>query len=94
MYHIVLHCRPSINNHEFHGKVTGAYASILIDYKDYDGAINLATFYTQQSGWEFIELEDEYYIFDEKEDLPDDYQAYFDEVIEFGYSIIFNTYKG
>jgi len=66
MFHIIIHCKPKKENEEFYEKVLGAYASILIDYKDYEGV--------------------------NKEDLPDDYQQYFDELTEFGYSIIFNTY--
>ena len=94
MYHIVIHCKPKIDNIEFHGKVVGSYASILIDYKDYDGAVVLSKYYVENNGWEILKLEDEYYTFDSKDDLPEDYQEYFDEIVEYGYSMIFNNYAG
>jgi hypothetical protein len=92
MFHIVLHCKPKKENEEFYGKVIGAYVSVLIDYKDYDGVMKLAKFYIEQEEWIILDKEDEYYTFNDKEDLPNDYQQYFDEIIEYGYSIIFNTY--
>lgn len=93
MFHIVIHCKPKESNQEYFGKVIGAYTSILIDYKDYDGAIELSKFYIDQENWEFIEFDEEYFTFETKEDLPEDYQKYFDELKEFGYSIIFNMYN-
>ena len=39
MFHIVIHCKPKEENEEYFGKVINADASILIDYKDYDGAM-------------------------------------------------------
>jgi hypothetical protein len=92
MFHIVIHCKPKKDNEEFYGKVIGAYASILIDYKDYDGVMILSKYYVDENGWEIIEVDDEYFTFENKEDLPDDYQQYFDELAEYGYSMIFNTY--
>lgn len=92
MFHIVIHCKPNENNEEFYGKVIGAYASILIDYKDYDGVMELSKFYIQEKDWEILNIEEEYYTFDRKEDLPENYQQYFDDLAEFGYSIIFNLY--
>lgn len=93
MFHIVIHCKPKENNEDYFGKVIGAYVSILIDYKDYDGALELSKFYIDQNHWEFIEFDEEYFTFEIKEDLPEDYQQYFDELKEFGYSIIFNMYN-
>lgn len=93
MLHIVIHCKPKKNNKEHFGKTLGAYASILLDYKDYDGALELSKFYINDNDWEFIEFEKEYYTFENKEDLPTEYQQYFDDLKEFGYSIIFNLYN-
>ncbi|GGK55957.1 hypothetical protein ACD591_14460 [Rufibacter glacialis] len=93
MFHIVIHCRPKKENEEFFGKVIGAYASILLDFKDYDGAMVLSKYYVEENGWEILDIDDEYFTFDTKEDLPDDYQQYFDELGEYGYSIIFNAYE-
>lgn len=92
MFHIVIHCRPKKDNEKFYGNVIGAYASILIDYKDYDGVMELSKYYVDENGWEIIEVVNEYFTFETKEDLPDDYQQYFGEIAENGYSIIFNTY--
>lgn len=93
MFHIVIHCKPQKDNTEHFGKFLGAYASVLLDYKDYDGALELSKFYINESGWDFIEFDDEYFTFENKEDLPNDYQKYYDELKEFGYSVIFNMYN-
>lgn len=93
MFHIVIHCKPMKNNEEYYGKVIGAYVSVLIDYKDYDGALELSKYYINQENWEFIEFDKEYFTFETKEDLPKDYQQYFEELKEFGYSIVFNLYN-
>ena len=92
MYHIIIHCKPQKDNQEFYGKVIGAYASVLIDYKHYKGVMELSRYYVEDNGWEIIEFDDQYFTFEKKEDLQDDYQQYFDEITEFGYTIIFNTY--
>ncbi len=92
MFHIVIHCRPKKGNEEYYKKVLGAYASILIDFNDYDGVILLSKYYVEENGWEIIDIEDEYYTFDKKSDLPEEYHSYFKEVVEYGYSVIFNTY--
>lgn len=92
MYHIVFHCKPQKANEEFFAKVIGAYVSVLIDYKDYEGVIELSRFYIEQEKWEIIHLEDKYFTFNKKEELPVDYQQYYEEIEEYGYSIIFNTY--
>ena len=59
MYHIIIHCKPKESNEEHFGKVKGAYASILLDYKDYDGVVQLSKFYINEEGWEFIEFDNE-----------------------------------
>lgn len=92
MFHINIHCKPTENNIEYYGKYLGAYAVILIDYKDIDGAFELAKFYVSDNQWEIIEVEEEYFYFEEKEQLVEEYKKYFDEIAEYGYSMIFNTY--
>ena len=93
MYHINIHCKPKKENIEYYEKVIGAYAVILINYKDYDGAMELAKFYVNENGWEIIEIEDEFFTFESSTDLGNDYQEYYDEVIEYGYSMIYNLYN-
>ena len=93
MFHFIIHCKPNEANKEYFGKVLGAYATILIDYKDYEGSLVLSKFYIQENNWDIIEIEDEYYQYDEKNDLDDNYIKYYEEVIEYGYSIIYNIYE-
>lgn len=93
MHHIVIHCKPKESNEEYFGKVMGAYVSILLDYKDYEGALALSKFYVTENGWDIFDIEEEYYTFENKDDLPEDYQQYFEEVKEFGYSLIFSLYN-
>ncbi len=81
MFHINIHCKPTEENKEHYGKVLGAYAVMLIDYKDIDGAFELAKFYVKENNWEIIEVEDEYYSFEERQQLGENYEKYFDEVV-------------
>lgn len=89
---MIIHCQPKTENEEFFGKVIGAFVSILIDYKDYDGVMELSKYYVEENGWEILNIENKYYTFEKKEDLPNDYQQYFHELGKYGYSMIFNTY--
>jgi len=93
MFHIIIHCKPKESNEDYFGEVKGAYASILLNYKDYNGALQLSKFYIDEEGWDFIEFDEEYFIFETKEELSEDYQKYYDELNEYGYSIIFNMYE-
>jgi|SRR6218665_220290 len=92
MIQIVIHCKPKENSEHF-GKVHGAYAAIFVNYKDVDGAFELAKFYVNDNGWEIVEVEEEYYIIDTKEEMDKDYEEYFEEIIEYGYSVIYNMYQ-
>ena len=92
MFHINIHCKPNSTNEEFFQTCIGAYAVILIDYKDIDGAFELARFYVNENDWEILDVEDEYFIYNSKEDLGE-YEIYYDEIIKFGYSMIFYTYQ-
>ena len=91
MIQIVIHCKPKENSEQF-GKVLGAYAAIFIDYKDIDGAFELAKFYVKENDWEVLEIDEEYFIINAREDMDEAYEQYFEEVIEYGYSIVYNMY--
>jgi hypothetical protein len=92
MIQIVIHCKPKENSEQF-GKVIGAYAAIFIDFKDIDGAFELAKFYVNENDWEVIEVDEKYFVTETKEEMDEDYQQYFEEIMEYGYSMIFNTYN-
>jgi len=92
MYQIIGHTKPKKDS-EHYGKAIGAYATIFIDFKEIDGAYVLAKHYIEEEGWEIIELEEEYFIINSIEDMAEDYKQYFEEVFEYGYSLIFNTYE-
>ena len=91
MYQIIAHAKPKKDSEHF-GEALGAYATIFIDFKEIDGAFLLARHYIEDEGWEVIELEEEYFLVNTIDDMADDYKQYFDEVFEYGYSLIFNTY--
>lgn len=92
MFHIIIHCKPNSTNEEFFQKCVGAHAVILIDYKDADGAFELAKFYVEENDWEIIEVEDEYFSYEAKEDLGE-FEKFYDEIMNYGYSMIFYTYE-
>jgi|688.fasta_scaffold250938_2 hypothetical protein len=48
MYLINIHCKPTSENAEYFGKIKGGYASFYFDYKDLNGAFELARFYVQK----------------------------------------------
>jgi hypothetical protein len=52
----------------------------------------LVKHYKEKDGWEIIELEDAYFIINSIEEMAKDYQQYYDEIFEYGCSIILNTY--
>ena len=60
---------------------------------DIHGAIELAKYYIESENWKVIEVEDEYYSITSKDQMGDDYEKYYEEVQELGYSLIFNTYS-
>lgn len=88
MYRIIAHVKPKKKVK----KILGAYAAIFIDYKDIDGAFQLAKFYLENDGWEVVELENEYYIVANKDEMGDGYEKYYEDVLDAGYSVIYNTY--
>ena len=92
MYQIIAHVKPKKDSEHF-GKALGAYATIFLDFKEIDGAFVLAKHYIEDEGWEIIELEKEYFIINSIEEMDVDYQQYYEEVFEYGYSLIFNIYN-
>lgn len=93
MYLINIHAKPTKESDQF-DKVLGAYVSVYIDFKDIDGAFELAKFYTQEEGWDIDEVEKDYFTFNSKEDIVDDEEIeLYEEALEYGYSMIFNCYE-
>jgi hypothetical protein len=92
MYQLNAHVKPKKNS-EYYGKALGAHATIFIDFKEIDGAYVLAKYYIEDENWEIIELEREYFIINSIEEMDDDYREHHDEVLKYGYSLIFNTYN-
>ncbi len=91
MYQIIAHVKPGKESEHF-DKVKGAYATLFINYKDIDGAYELAKYYIRDNGWEIIELEEEYFSIEDKDEMTDAYREYYDEIIEYGFTLIFNLY--
>ena len=93
MYLINIHAKPTKESDQF-DKVLGAYVSVYIDFKDIDGAFELAKLYTQEEGWAIDEVEKDYFTFSSKDDIVDDEEIeLYDEALEYGYSMIFNCYE-
>ncbi|MFL0089275.1 hypothetical protein V2550_11410 [Tenacibaculum maritimum] len=78
---------------EQYGEVVGAYVSLYIDYKDIEGAIQLAKFYIKEEGWKVVKIEEEYFVLDSLEDVEEDQVPLYREALEDGYAIIFNCYE-
>ncbi|WP_224996865.1 hypothetical protein [Cesiribacter sp. SM1] len=91
MFVIKAHVLPAEPKGE-DGQIKGAFAVLYIDYKDIDGAFILAKHYFEENGWTIKELEDEYLILNSPDDVDDENIQYYDEALEFGYSLIFYTY--
>ena len=66
---------------------------MYIDYKDADGGFELAKYYIEAEDWSVIEIEDEYFVLDSKDDVEQDQHQFYDEAKEFGYSMLFNQYE-
>ncbi|CAA0190276.1 hypothetical protein JIP1097_20197 [Tenacibaculum maritimum] len=78
---------------EQYGEAVGAYVSLYIDYKDIEGAIQLAKFYVKEEGWKVVKVEEEYFVLDSSEDVEEDQVPLYREALEDGYAIIFNCYE-
>ncbi len=92
MYQIYSHVKPKKTS-EYFGKYEGAYATFFINFEDIDGAFVLVKHYLENEEWEVIEIEDEYFKLEDKSEMDVNYIQYFDEALEYGYSIVFNIYE-
>ena len=93
MYLINIHAKPTEESDQF-DKVLGAFVSVYVDYKDIDGAFELAKFYTQEEGWAIDEVETEHFTFNSKDDIVDEEEIeLYDEAKKYGYAMIFNCYE-
>ena len=92
MFQIIAHVKPTEKSTHF-AKYKGAYAVLFINYKDIDGAFELAKYYITEDDWEIIELEQEYLVIEDKEEMDENYSEYYDEIMDNGYSIVFNLYE-
>ena len=71
MFQIIAHVKPTENSKHF-DKYKGAYAVLFINYKDIDGAFELANYYIKDDDdWDIIELEQEYFIIEDKEGMDE-----------------------
>ena len=93
MYLINAHVLPSEDRKNKDEQIIGAYASLFIDYKDIDGAFELAKYYIQQDDWNIDELEKEYFILNSPDDVEMENIQFYNEAVETGYSLLFSTYK-
>ncbi|MDV7185977.1 hypothetical protein R3X25_01685 [Lutibacter sp. TH_r2] len=92
MYLINVLAKPTKESDQF-DKVVGAYVSIYIDFKDIDGAYELAKFYVVEEGWEIEEVEEEYFSIDSENDVDNEDIELYEEALEYGFSMIFNCYE-
>lgn len=94
MYLINIQAKPKKKN-EHYGKYAGAFVSVYIDYKDLNGAINLAKYYVKEEGWKVVKVDDEYFTLNTVEDVANDKDQteLYTEALEYGYAIILNCYE-
>ncbi len=92
MFQINIEARPNRTSKDFK-KYKGALVVSFIDYKDAEGAFLLAKHYIEENDWSIIEIEEEYYQIDSKADMEEDYKKYYEEVLEYGFSMIYNAYE-
>ena len=92
MYLINIHAKPTKESEQY-DEVIGAFVSIYIDYKDLEGAMELAQFYVREEGWKIDEVEEEYYTINSTEDLDEEDLELYEEALEYGFSMIFNCYE-
>lgn len=86
------HAVPSKES-EYFNEVVGAYVSIYIDYADLEGAQKLCKFYIENEGWKMESLEEEYFHINDESELEDDQKEFFEETLEYGYTMVFNCYE-
>ncbi len=92
MFQIHAHVIPAKGS-EHNEHVIGAFATVYINYADIDGAYELARYYLTQSGWEVKELEEEYYLIEQEDELEEGQKQLFQEALKDGYSILLLGYE-
>jgi hypothetical protein len=92
MYLINIHAKPTKESEQY-DEVIGAYVSIYLDYKDIEGAMELAKFYVRDEGWEIDEIEEKYYSIDSTDDVDEEDIELYEEAKKYGFSMIFNCYE-
>lgn len=92
MYLINLHAVPTSESDHFNSFL-GAYVSAYIDFRDVDGAIQLALFYVEQEGWVVNNVEEDYFLVEDENELSEDKKELHDEAKEYGYALLFNAYE-
>lgn len=94
MYLINIQAKPKKES-EHYDTFKGAFVSVYVDYKDINGAVTLAKDYVKQEGWKVVEVDDEYFTINSKDDLGEEegQEELYNEALEYGFSIIFNCYE-
>ena len=92
MFQIIAEAKPNESSSDFE-QLEGAVVIIFIDYKDIDGAIQLAKYYIEDNDWSVTKIEEAYYNIKSKDVMDESYQQYYNEILEYGYSIIYNAYE-
>lgn len=92
MYLINIHAKPTKESEQY-DEVIGAYVSIYLDYKDIEGAMELAKFYVRDEGWEIDEIEEKYYSIDSTDDVDEEDIELYEEAKKYGFSMILNCYE-
>lgn len=59
MFYFQIHCKPQQENLYF-TELEGAYVTVLIDFKDEEGAHQLATYYVAKEKWDILEITDSF----------------------------------
>ena len=88
---INLEAKPKKSS-EHYDEVKGAFVSVYIDYKDVEGAYNLAKFYLKEEGWKLIAFE-EHFIINKVSEVSLENMELYQEAKEDGYALEFNCYK-
>lgn len=89
---INLHAVPTKQT-DYFDEFIGAYISVYINFKDVDGAMQLAKFYVEKEGWVVNNIEEDYYEIEDVTDLDEEQQELFEEAQEYGYTMVFNAYE-
>ncbi|CAL2083586.1 hypothetical protein [Tenacibaculum sp. 190524A05c] len=92
MFLINLQAEPKKGS-EYYEKVVGAFVSVYIDYLDAEGAIQLATYYTEEEGWKVNNVDDEFFEIEDEKELDKENREFYDEAKEYGYTMVFNCYE-